>query len=59
MPSKLDDIVHQLSSIEDESNLIKETIELILELEAQNSSLRRQILDIAVELELSYKKDSK
>lgn len=59
MPSKLDDIVRQLSSIEDESNLIKETIELILELEAQNSSLRRQILDIAVELELSYKKDSK
>lgn len=59
MLSKLDDIVRQLSSIEDESNLIKETIELILELEAQNSSLRRQILDIAVELELSYKKDSK
>lgn len=59
MLRKLDDIVRQLSSIEDESNLIKETIELILELEAQNSSLRRQILDIAVELELSYKKDSK
>lgn len=54
MPNKTDDIIRQLSSIEDESNLIKNTIDLIKELVEENKSLKRQTIDMAVDLSTSY-----
>lgn len=50
--NKLNQILQELSNIEDDSSLIKDTIDLINQLVAQNESLKRQILDLAVEFEM-------